>query len=130
MMDYFMRLVAVTVLLFLSGCATPPKNPMSAQQMQTCKMACMKQYHFCASKCVDNCPTCSAKAHQFAARNYAKYLNELKIEGGINDRELNSYRDPLQCRKISCNCVADFNTCNQGCTGVIQKRLLNVPYCT
>jgi hypothetical protein len=45
-------------------------------------------------------------------------------------RGLKSYHDPLQCRKVTCNCPSDFITCNQGCTGVIQKKLRSVPYCT
>jgi hypothetical protein len=36
---------------------------------------------------------------------------------------LNSYRDPLQCRKVTCNCHADYQVCIQSCSGVIHKQL-------
>lgn len=44
-------------------------------------------------------------------------------------RELNSYRDPLQCRKVTCDCLSDFAICKKGCTGVIPTKLQAVPYC-
>lgn len=127
----FLRVICCIVLIALSGCASHQKvsviNPKSVEQ---CMMTCMQHHDYCKQNCVNNCPNCSAAASETAAVNLFKYVHEKQVEGGYITRGLNSYRDPLQCRKVSCNCVADLFTCKQGCTGVIQKRLRSVPLCS
>lgn len=129
-MNSFLRLLCFLVLTGLSGCVTQQKAGMSNQGMSACQMTCVQHYKYCAQHCTNNCLTCSADANDSAAVNYFQYVHEQQIEGAIVTRGLNSYRDPLQCRKVSCNCMSDLLTCKQGCTGVVQKRLRPVPYCT
>lgn len=129
-MNTLLRLFCCLMFLCLSSCATQQNNAIKSSSLSQCKQVCFQHLKTCSATCTDNCPACSAKSTYHSASNYSKYVHEQRIEGVFITRELNSYRDPLQCRKITCNCAADFNTCNQGCTGIIQKRLRAVPYCT
>ena len=129
-MNSILRLLCAIQILCLTSCAMHQNIALHPSSQNQCKNRCMQQFETCKNICVDNCHTCSVKANQSSASSYAKYVGEEEIEGGIIARQLKSYRDPLQCRKISCNCYADFNTCTQSCTGVIQKRLQAVPNCT
>ena len=68
-------------------------------------------------------------ANQRAAREYSHYKNQQKIQGIGIVRQVNSYRDLLQCRKTTCECPTDYQTCIQTCTGKIPKRLQVAPSC-
>lgn len=129
-MSLLIRFACCAVLLFPLGCSLKPQNDISVLEIKQCKSMCAKRLDSCKLSCTDNCPRCSAEATHVAAVNYLNYIHEKEIEGGSILRVLKSYRDPLQCRKVTCNCSADFATCNQGCTGIIQKRLRSAPYCT
>ncbi len=124
-----LRLLSTIILFGLASCATH-HNINKSVSINQCKMVCTQRAQECAGLCVDSCRNCSTASCRATALRYSKYIHEQRIEGAIIARELNSYRDPLQCRKITCNCAADFNTCTQNCTGIIQKRLQSVPYCT
>ncbi len=123
----FLRFLCCVLLLGLYGCHA--KNTLRAQEFAQCNSICIQHLDFCKQNCTDNCSTCSQKSLYSSTMNYKKYVNEQKIEGQRVMRELNSYRDPLQCRKVTCNCQADFLACKQSCTRVIPKRLQAVPNC-
>ena len=129
-MNYFLRLFYCTVLIVLSGCATQQQNIAKSKDVSQCLQLCEQRFESCKQQCSDNCPRCSLMASDKAAINYMEYVHDKRVQGGYVARGLNSYRDPLQCRKVTCNCTSDILTCKQGCTGVIQKRLQAVPYCT
>jgi hypothetical protein len=42
---------------------------------------------------------------------------------------LPSYKDPLQCRKVTCSCVQDYHTCLAACRGTIHTALRVAPVC-
>jgi hypothetical protein len=126
-MNFLIRIFCCILLFSLYGCAS--KNALRGQALAQCQMSCMKHFDFCSQNCVDNCPTCSRKSQQHSAANFSKYVTERKVQGKKVMRELNSYRDPLQCRKVTCNCVADLMACKQSCSGVIHKRLQALPNC-
>lgn len=69
------------------------------------------------------------KSINSAMKSYGRYVHEQEVQGGMVIQELKSYRDPLQCRKVSCNCMADYNVCVQGMSGIIHKRLQVNPAC-
>lgn len=92
-------------------------------------MTCVQHVETCKQNCTDNCQNCTVEASNTAAEHFFRYVNDKQIQGGTIDRSLKSYRDPLQCRKVSCNCTSDYITCKQSCTGVVQKRLQPLPYC-
>lgn len=129
-MKLCLRLVVCLLMMALVGCANHFNKIVGTQSIAQCKQICIKKYQDCAHTCLNNCRNCSAASLKSSYLNFLKYTHEQRIEGGIITRELNSYRDPLQCRKITCNCSADFSACSQGCTGIIQKRLRAAPYCT
>lgn len=128
-MNFLMRTISCIVLLILTAC-TPRVALISPQAISECKRVCVQHLEYCNQNCIDNCPNCSAKADYNSTLELLKYVHEKKVRGGYIMRGLKSYRDPLQCRKVSCNCKSDYIICNQGCTGIVQKRVRPVPYCT
>lgn len=123
MMNCIYRIVVLSLMIFMLGC-TYQKSTVSPQSIKQCTMGCIQQLDLCKKTCINNCPNCSAASTCTATKNYQRYVHQKRIEGGIITRELNSYRDPLQCRKVTCNCPMDFITCKQGCTGIIHKQLV------
>lgn len=128
-MNALIRVCTGFLIMGLISCAGHYSQLNRHGAVNQCKQLCVQKLQSCRSTCVNNCPNCCGVARVNSATNYAKYVHEQRIKGVFIARELNSYRDPLQCRKITCNCSADFSTCTQNCTGVIQKRLQAVPYC-
>jgi hypothetical protein len=122
---FFTKATLYFAIISLVACV----NPQIAKQVTQCKRSCLQQLNVCSQVCRNNCRQCGKVATCTAARNYNKYKNEQINQGGIIARDLNSYRDPLQCRKVTCNCLADYNVCAQSCEGVIHKRLQPVPAC-
>lgn len=128
-MNSFFRLLCSMLILGLLGCQKGQQNILSHQNPEQCKAVCVQHFEYCRQNCSNNCPTCSAESQKKTAVDYINYLRERNIEGKMVMRELNSYRDPLKCRKVSCDCIADFTICNNSCAGVIKTRLQYVPYC-
>ena len=124
-MNYLFRLLCCISFLNLSGCAT-----YKTQNVNQCKAQCVKSFESCKQLCSNSCSKCSTSEKRSALSHFLKYAHEEQLQGGAVTRDLNSYRDPLQCRKVTCNCYADLMTCNQGCTSIVQKSLQSVPYCT
>lgn len=116
----------------LTGCGhrASTVDVPSKYSIRQCLKQCTIHYENCKPTCDNNCANCQMQAYKKAAVNYQRYAQQLKISGGYNVRELRSYRDPLQCRKVTCNCSADFLACRQACTGSIHKVLQAAPYCT
>ncbi|KTD15654.1 acyltransferase [Legionella gratiana] len=128
-MSFFLRLFCCVVFLSLLSCQGIRQHVLKERAIAQCTMICMQHFEFCKKNCVDNCPTCSAASQATAARDFEIYVHERKVEGKKVLRELNSYRDPLQCRKVTCNCQLDLIICKQSCAGVIPKKLQTVPNC-
>ena len=123
------RFILFFAVVMLVGCATQKASVKRAHEKVICQKGCEQQYKSCRHACHNNCKECSQSLALGAACNYNKYTHEQQIKGGVIARELNSFRDPLQCRKISCDCSADYNVCAQSCEGLIHKRLQNAPLC-
>lgn len=123
-----LRCFIYIVSLGLTACAFVQPHVVTPETNQ-CKMRCLQQLHSCKQRCNDSCSICLVNSMESSASHYFNYTNEKQVEGGYINRRLKSYRDPLQCRKVSCSCMADLSTCNQACTGVIEKRLQSLPYC-
>lgn len=125
MVHFFTRIILFIVVLLLTACT----NPRLANDLALCKKKCQLQFNSCSLVCRNNCSQCGKAANCSATRHYNQYKREQLIQGRVIVRELNSYRDPLQCRKVTCNCLADSNVCTQSCGGIIHKRLQPVPAC-
>lgn len=106
------RLIQYLLVLFLSGCGYQHEM----QGLQACQGPCQKQFHECTVRCTDDCKQCADRAHALAVKGYNQYKREACVQGGFIARQLQSYHDPLQCRKTTCNCLADYQTCVQACS--------------
>ncbi len=118
-MSVIVRISCIILIFFLNGCA----HQKPALEMAACKQSCQQRLSVCSKTCGNSCLQCEAFASRMTQNSYNKYVNEQCVSGGYLTRQLQSYRDPLQCRKITCECVADYQVCVQSCTGVIRKRL-------
>ncbi|KTD26850.1 acyltransferase [Legionella israelensis] len=132
------HLLCCFLVIFLSGCMYSnhySKNSAlflktkSISPAATCKITCQMKKNDCFKLCKDSCGNCQSRSIFSTRKKYSRYVHEQCVKGEVVARELNSYRDPLQCRKVTCNCCADFDTCIQSCNGIIQKRLKPASKC-
>ena len=129
MIHFLSRVLLWSAAICLVACAshkvvvTPDKSPA------VCKKTCHNRLKTCQQACHNNGAKCTFTENQSTVRRYGRYMNEQCVQGGIIMRDLQSYRDPLQCRKTTCNCWADYHVCAQSCSGVIHKRLQIAPAC-
>lgn len=105
-------------------------SPQCRGHFAQCKMSCDQRKAACSKTCRNNCAQCSTAANNRRVVQYNHYVHEQRVKGKNIALQLNSFRDPLQCRKVTCNCAADYQICLQSCGGVIQKTLKNAPLCS
>lgn len=117
-----MRII-VLVLGITVLCSCKGYSPGHAQATRVCQQHCLQAYKKCDEICHKNCEDCGTRSYRDAEARYAQYRRERCIQGGVIMRQLQSFRDPLQCRKSTCDCEADLLVCKKSCTGVIPKRL-------
>ena|SRR3990167_3933470 len=120
-----MRIILIFCFL-LAGCVS---HISSLSESTCCAEMCKTRLNSCGNSCRNNCSICARYAQSQAEKGYTKYQWEQFIIGGVVARDLQSYRDPLQCRKVTCNCGADFKMCIQACQGRIHKELRAAPVC-
>lgn len=123
------RVFLCIAALTLVACASLHGSHQCAQTMIKCKSNCQERLNSCKQVCHNDCQSCAVEMKANTICSYNRYRHEQDVQGGIMVRELKSYRDPLQCRKTTCNCLADYNVCKQSCTGRIRKRLQVSPAC-
>lgn len=128
-MSFFTRLMLCCMIALITSCASYERLMTHSHERAVCKASCQQRQMACNKTCENNCPNCCLIANQRAARDYQHYKKRQKIQGYGVVRQLNSYRDPLQCRKTTCECPTDYRTCIQTCTGKIPKRLQVAPSC-
>ena len=117
-------------LLFQQGCSlTPHEDAKQAQEERACITACQMQETTCLRSCRYSCKACEAREHDKMVKRYKTYLHEQCVQGMRTALQLQSFRDPLQCRKTSCDCPADYRVCVGSCRGNIRKRLQVKPFC-
>ena len=124
----FARFLGATFVLFAIVSCTILHGALSIHQAE-CKVSCKERLVQCSQVCSDSCKRCAISANAGAARNFLRYKHQQEVQGTIVALRLQSYRDPLQCRKSSCDCRADYQVCTQNCKGLIHKRLQVVPPC-
>ena len=128
MVNYSKFFISCLGILILTGCSHQTVD-QSVINKQSCIALCQKHLEACRKNCQDSCVNCVASANRHMARRYNKYMHEEWVQGKVVTRELQSYRDPLQCRKNTCNCRVDYTICTQSCNGTIYKRLQRAPIC-
>lgn len=122
-------LTAGFMMLLLLSCTVTHQGLVRYHQLAACKASCKERLVACTRVCSDNCMRCTISANARAARNFLRYKHQQCVQGKIVALELQSFRDPLQCRKSSCACPIDYQVCTQSCHGTIYKRLQVVPPC-
>jgi hypothetical protein len=126
-MRVLVRLFAFFMLTLLISCSTYEHMTQHARTVKACRLICSERLKQCTNTCRNNERNCTTLAQAEAAVHFNQYKHERCVEGEIVALQLQSYRDPLQCRKITCACQADYSVCVQSCTGTIHKRLQVVP---
>lgn len=118
------RLLVLLILFVLSGCHNGDFfGQRPNEEQQNCLQMCIKKAHQCRALCRNNCQHCQRiQAHE-TKRAWCDYRHERKVMGDVLLRQLNSYKDPLQCQKVTCDCQADAMVCSQSCRGLIRKSL-------
>lgn len=76
---------------------------------------CIHGYKQCITLCKNNKTSCRVISTKHTALRYRRYLHEQCVTGAVIARELNSYQDPLQCKKTTCDCNADYVDCMGTC---------------
>jgi len=112
-------ILLLSFLMLLTACAKPV---MTVAEKQARALICKQQYQHCEQVCVDSCHLCKKNSKVVAMKKYALYLRQQQIQGDFITKLHRSFRDPLQCAKTTCNCMADYNICMQGQMGMVQKR--------
>ena len=115
------------MVLSLSSCSYYKDFAHKEQEKTACHHVCQDKLRHCLAICHNSRHDCSVSAHMHASRQHQKYQREQMIQGQDEVLELNSFRDPLQCQKTTCECREDVRVCRQFCDGRIRKRLQVVP---
>lgn len=128
-LSFAILLMMSCVLFFLTSCASHQKSMVDAREKMACKTSCKHHFTACQRICDNSCPTCCLYGDERTNRSFAYYVQQQRIQGLGTIRNLDSYQDPLQCRKTTCDCPTDYQVCLQTCTKKIPKRLQMAPHC-
>lgn len=104
------------IVLCLGACVKTHDSATSRLNPGVCRSECLSILQACQAICKNNRPACERLSDVSVTRHYQQYVHQQTVQGGIIARELNAYRDPLQCRKPTCDCVADYHQCKRICT--------------
>ena len=115
MMSKIIHVLLCLSLCILVGCASQRASVQRANDLVSCKNVCKQHLTICSQVCHNNCRECNQSVNRATAMYYNKYKNEQCVQGTMIVRDLNSYRDPLQCCKTTCDCQADYNVCADSC---------------
>lgn len=122
MITYF-RLTTIILFLILSSCGYYSQYVDKERQLKSCHLQCNMNLDICNKQCRNNEHKCEVMANMQAALRFKEYKKREITQGQIVNEELQSFKDPLQCRKVTCSCQEDFRVCKQSCTGKIYKHL-------
>ena len=124
------RFILCILLIGLFSCSLSPKEDAKrAQALRACIQQCEVKSAVCNQRCNDSCKQCEWEANQAMAKRYKTYVHEQCVQGERAALQLQSFRDPLKCRKTSCDCPADYRLCVGACKGKIKKYLQVTPFC-
>lgn len=110
-------------LMIMSSCSLYQQYHDKIVAKQACYAACKSHLSQCSHTCDQYVTLCNAKAYAIAAVHFNHYRHQQCVKGELVTLELNSFRDPLACLKMTCDCKQDYRMCAQSCEGSIYKRL-------
>lgn len=117
------HLISLFVLLFLTSCSNYSQYLNNERQLKICHLQCNAGLDKCKTSCRNNLQECEVLSSMQAGLRFKKYKMRQINQGIIVNEELQSFKDPLQCRKVTCSCLEDFRVCKQACRGKIYKYL-------
>ena len=117
------------IVLGMMSCTSTREDTQHAQAKRACERTCGAEKNVCVRTCEDSCKQCQKAEDKKTAQLYKNYIYEQHEQGKRVALQLQSFRDPLQCRKSSCDCPADYRVCMSSCTGQIYKSLQITPVC-
>jgi hypothetical protein len=118
------------LVVFLFSCSrTSHEDAKRACAKRACIQQCEVKKKACQKVCSTSCKQCEAEANTSMTKRYKTYVHEQCVQGERVALQLQSFRDPLQCRKTSCDCPADYRACVGACRGNIRKSLQVTPFC-
>jgi len=121
--------LVIGVLLGLTACVSTAKLIEQRHLRQVCEHRCDVRAVQCQAQCQDDCHLCTDEAKLTAKKYYQRYLHVRCVEGKMPVLRLQSYHDPLQCVKKTCNCADDYRVCMVACSGSIHKSLQHETPC-
>lgn len=104
------------------------KEPAS-ESANICVQQCQLSKNRCQKMCTNDDSLCQKNALMQAQLEYKKYINQQLTAGTTASRDLNSFYDPLQCAKTSCDCQQDYKACFQLCGGIIKVKQRCIANC-
>ncbi len=122
-MCVYRRLLISLLLILLASCSHYNQYVEKERQLKACHLQCIATLDKCNIQCRNNSRECNVLANMQAASRFKEYKRRQIIQGRIIVEELQSFKDPLQCRKVTCSCQEDFRVCKQSCRGKIYKYL-------
>lgn len=128
-MSILVRILLCSMIALIVSCTSYENSVKHYNERVACKTMCYQHLDACTKTCNNSCKQCTAWSKFVAAKRYQNYTHQQSIKGEIVVRDLNSYRDPLQCGKTTCECPTDFRVCVKSCSGKIPKRLQAAPAC-
>jgi hypothetical protein len=115
--------------LILTACVHHQAIIQKIHPNQSCLNQCLQEFSYCKKICTDSCPECCGVSKFHALESYHRYVRQSHVQGFFPINLLQSYDDPLKCKKNSCECQADYVLCKQHCTGIITKKLNHKKQC-
>lgn len=119
-------LLVSVCLLMMSACSYYHHYHDRVVAKNACYQDCKVRQWQCAAVCDQDSKLCNAKAEAIAGVHFNHYRHQQCVKGEGMTLELDSFRDPLACLKMSCECKQDYRICVQLCQNDIYKRLQTV----
>ncbi|MDP3560001.1 MAG: hypothetical protein Q8R79_06625 [Legionellaceae bacterium] len=95
----------------------------------TCTAGCQAHLQSCNTTCQNSCVHCQMKREHWVAERYNIYERTQLIRGKSIVLEKASFRDPLACRKSTCDCRIDYKNCHAACRGVEPIAVTRISCC-
>jgi len=118
-----MQILVYLVMILLSACSYVNQYLNENAQTTKCKQICRQHWRQCGVDCKRDAMHCAVAQSNAMAREYAVYMQQQIVQGRSIALEQDAFRDPLFCRKLTCDCDADKLVCMQICAGKIRQRL-------
>ena len=112
------RIISTLLFLLLISCVSLENQ----RYIRACKDICQQQSLKCQNLCNNDARHCQAIVMDKTLESYSKYVHQQRVQANDIALELQSFRNPLQCKKITCDCLADLRMCVKFCNVHIKDR--------